>query len=119
MILNAHTDCIFCDIVSLKSKAEILYQDDQVTAFRDIYPVAPVHILVVPNKHIVSVEDMSLEDTLLIGKIVMIAKQLAKNEGINERGYRLVLNNGYEGGQRVFHLHLHLIGGKKLAMLIG
>ncbi|HWS23662.1 MAG TPA: histidine triad nucleotide-binding protein [Anaerolineales bacterium] len=112
-------NCIFCAIVSGKAKGEILYQDELITAFRDIYPVAPIHILIVPNKHIVSVENLTTEDESLIGKMVLVAKKLAKSEGINESGYRLVTNTGYEGGQRVFHLHLHLIGGKKLAMVIG
>jgi len=112
-------NCIFCAIISGKAQGEILYQDEQITAFRDKYPVAPVHILIVPNKHIVSLENLTVEDESLIGKMVLVSKKLAKSEGINESGYRLVANTGYEGGQRVFHLHLHLIGGKKLGIVIG
>ncbi len=107
-------DCLFCKIVAKELPGDILYQDDQVTAFRDIYPAAPVHILIVPNKHIHSVNEISEEDVALIGHMHIIAKKMAEKEGIAERGYRLIINTGKEGGQVVFHIHLHLLGGKNL-----
>ena len=108
-------DCIFCKIVADKSPAEILYRDDLVTAFRDIHPAAPVHILIVPNKHIPSIKELTEEDESLIGHLHLVAKQIAVEEGIADKGYRLITNTGHDGGQVVYHLHLHLIGGKALA----
>ncbi len=107
-------DCIFCKIIAKEIPAEILYSDERVTAFRDIEPAAPVHILVVPNKHIPSMNEVEEEDEKLIGHLLTVAKKLAVEEGIAERGYRLTVNVGKEGGQVVYHLHLHLIGGKPL-----
>lgn len=111
---SAMSECIFCQIISGKSPAKILYQDDQVTAFRDIHPAAPIHILVVPNKHISSVNEMTQEDEALIGKLFSAARDLAAQEGIEHSGYRLVVNTGPNAGQAVFHLHLHLLGGMKM-----
>ena len=107
-------DCIFCKIIAKEIPGELLYQDERVTAFRDIQPAAPVHILIVPNKHIPSMNEATVEDEALLGYMQLIAQKLAKEEGIAERGYRLVTNTGKEGGQVVLHLHLHLLGGKKL-----
>ena len=107
-------DCIFCKIIAKEIPGELLYQDDLVTAFRDIQPAAPVHILIVPNKHIPSINEATSEDEALIGHLHTVAQKLAVKEGIDERGYRLVINTGDEGGQVVYHLHLHLLGGKKL-----
>jgi histidine triad (HIT) family protein len=104
--------CIFCDIISGKSPAKILHHDDLVTAFRDIHPITSMHILIVTNRHIDSVNELEPEDESLVGHMVMVAKQLAKQEGIAERGYRLIINTGVHGGQSVFHLHLHLVGGR-------
>jgi histidine triad (HIT) family protein len=104
--------CIFCDIISGKSPAKILHRDDLVTAFRDIHPIPSMHILIVTNRHIDSVNELEPEDESLVGHMVMVAKQLAKQEGIAEHGYRLIINTGAHGGQSVFHLHLHLIGGR-------
>src|SRR5215510_14384131 len=101
--------CIFCKIVSEEAKATIVYRDEQVTAFRDIHPVAPTHILIVPNKHIESVSALEPEDEPLIGYLFSIAKQLANKEGISKGGYRMITNTGLNGGQTVLHLHLHLI----------
>ncbi len=103
--------CIFCKIITGESPAQILFHDDLVTAFRDIHPIASTHILIVTNRHIESVNELEPEDESLVGHMVMVAKQLAKQEGIAERGYRLIINTGVHGGQSVFHLHLHLIGG--------
>ncbi len=111
--------CIFCKIIRQESAGEILYQDDQVTAFRDIHPVAPVHILIVPNKHIESVNQVGPEDEPVLGHIFSVAKTLAEQEGIQENGYRLIVNNGPHANQVVFHLHLHLIGGQRLRYPMG
>ena len=111
--------CVFCRIVSDEAKATIVYRDDQVTAFRDIHPVAPTHILIVPNKHIASVNGLSSEDEQLIGHLVTTAGKLAREEGIDKSGYRLITNTGADGGQTVFHLHLHLIGGQRMRHPMG
>jgi len=111
--------CIFCKIVSNEAKAEIVYRDEQVTAFRDIHPVAPTHILIVPNKHIESASALTVEDEQLMGHIVTTAAKLAKEEGIDKGGYRLITNTGVDGGQTMFHLHLHLIGGQRMRHPMG
>jgi histidine triad (HIT) family protein len=113
------TACIFCNIIARKSPAKIVYQDEQATAFRDIHPVAPTHILVVPNQHITSVSEMTAEDETLVGHLFSIARQLAKDEGIDQNGYRLIINNGPHAGQAVFHLHLHIIGGQRMHFPMG
>jgi len=112
-------DCIFCQIASGKIPGEILYQDEEVIAFRDINPVAPTHLIIIPRKHIPSLAHLSEAESPLIGHMVNIANQLAKGEGISESGYRLAINCGKEGGQLVPHLHLHLIGGRKLSNALG
>ena len=112
-------DCIFCQIAADKVPTEIIYQDETVIAFRDIHPIAPTHLLIIPKRHISSLTHLSEEDLPLIGHIVNIANQLAKKEGIAESGYRLVINCGKEGGQLVPHLHLHLLGGRKLSDKLG
>jgi histidine triad (HIT) family protein len=111
--------CIFCKIVSKEAKAEIVYRDDQVTAFRDIHPVAPTHILLVPNKHIESVGTLGTEDEQLMGHIFTVARKLAEDERIDKGGYRLITNTGANGGQTVFHLHVHLIGGQRMRYPMG
>ncbi len=112
-------DCIFCQIVAGKVPSKILYQDEEVIAFRDINPVAPVHLLIIPKKHIPSLAHLSEAESSLIGHMVNIANQLAKGEGISGSGYRLAMNCGEEGGQLVPHLHLHLLGGRKLSDTLG
>ena len=109
-------NCIFCKIIAKEIPGELLYQDNLVTAFRDIQPAAPIHILIVPNKHIPSINEVAPEDEALIGHLHLVAQKLALEEGIAERGYRLVINTGDEGGQVVYHLHMHLMGGKKLSI---
>jgi histidine triad (HIT) family protein len=104
--------CIFCQIISGKAPSTILLRDSLVTAFRDTHPIASTHILVVPNRHIDSLNDIEAGDAELLGHMVLVAKQLARQEGIAEKGYRLIINTGAHAGQSVFHLHLHLIGGK-------
>jgi len=111
--------CIFCKIVQNEAPANIVYRDGQVTAFRDIHPAAPTHILIVPNRHIDSVNDLRPEDEALIGHLHTVAGQLAKQEGIAESGYRLITNTGPNAGQTVFHLHLHLLGGGQMKFKMG
>ncbi len=107
-------DCVFCKIVTGEAPATILYADEQVTAFYDIHPITPVHILVVPNRHFESLNEVGEEDAALLGHLIVVAKQLAFDYGLDQRGYRLVINTGPEAGQSVFHLHLHLIGGRRM-----
>jgi histidine triad (HIT) family protein len=113
------SSCIFCQIVAGKSPSHMLYQDERVSAFRDLHPVAPTHVLVVPNQHIASVNDLAPEDETLVGYLFTVARQVARQEGINETGYRLIVNTGPHGGQVVFHLHLHLIGGQRMRFPMG
>lgn len=112
-------DCIFCQIVAGKIPSELLYQDDDVLAFRDINAQAPTHILIIPRKHIPALAQISETDLSLIGQMVAVANRLAKEAGILEAGYRLVINCGEGGGQLVPHLHMHLLGGKRLSDKIG
>ncbi len=111
------SDCIFCKIIKGEIPGTNVYQDEHVTAFRDINPAAPTHILIVPNKHIESVNFIIPDDEALIGKLFAVAKQLAEKEEISENGYRLVVNTGAEAGQTVFHLHMHLLGGRPMRAL--
>lgn len=110
-------DCIFCRIISGEIKSEILYQDDEVIAMRDINPQAPTHILIVPKAHIPSLAQISADHEVLMGHIVHVAAELARSEGIATSGYRLVINSGPDSGQEVPHLHLHLLGGRALGRL--
>ncbi len=108
-------DCVFCQIVAGKIPSKTLYQDEEVIAFRDINPMAPTHLLIIPKRHIPSLAHLSDAETPLIGHMVKITNQLAKEEGILESGYRLVISCGEEGGQVVPHLHMHLLGGRRLS----
>ena len=112
-------DCIFCQIIAGKIPSEILYQDEQVIAFRDIHPIASTHLIIIPKRHIPSLTHLSEEDLPLMGYMVNIANQLAKREGVSESGYRLAINCGKQGGQLVPHLHMHLIGGRRLSDTLG
>jgi histidine triad (HIT) family protein len=109
---------IFSEIINGKRAADIVYQDEQVTAFRDINPLAPVHILIVPNKEIPTVNDVRPRDEPLIGHIFSVAKIIAEREGIAEDGYRLLVNCNRHGGQEIFHLHVHLVGGRFLGPML-
>src|SRR5687767_3630125 len=111
--------CVFCKIVSNDVQATMVYRDEQVTAFRDMHPVAPTHILIVPNKHIESVGVLEAEDEQLVGHLFTVARKLAEEEGISNGGYRLITNTGANGGQTVFHLHVHLIGGQRMRYPMG
>jgi histidine triad (HIT) family protein len=112
-------DCIFCNIAAGKIPADIVYQDDEVLAFRDIHPQAPVHLLVIPKKHYTALTDLAEEDKMLMGHMITVANQLAGQEGIANSGYRLVVNCGRQGGQLVPHLHLHILGGRQLSGQLG
>lgn len=111
-------DCLFCKIIKKEIPSKVVYEDDTVLAFRDIKPVAPVHILVIPKKHIGSLVELTNEDEAIVGKIYTIINKIAKQEGIAEKGFRVIVNCGEDGGQEVKHLHFHLLGGKKLGTKI-
>ena len=117
--METSDDCIFCQIIARKRTAEIVYQDNKITAFKDIHPLTPVHILITPNKHIESIAEISTSDEALIGNLFIIARQLAAQFGVDKSGYRLVINNGKDAGQSIPHLHLHLIGGKPMPVRFG
>ncbi|MSQ41141.1 MAG: histidine triad nucleotide-binding protein [Dehalococcoidia bacterium] len=101
--------CVFCRIVEGKEPAQVVYQDEEVFAFKDIHPRAPVHILIIPKRHIASAKDLSQEDATLMGRLLLAANRVAEQLGL--QGYRELIQVGREGGQTVFHLHLHLLGG--------
>jgi histidine triad (HIT) family protein len=113
-IEEGKVDCVFCQIVDGKIPGDIVYQDEEVLAFRDINPRAPVHLLIIPKKHFASLNQLTEKEMLLMGRMIGVARQLAEREGVSESGYRLVVNCGEEGGQLVLHLHLHLLGGRQL-----
>lgn len=112
------TDCIFCQIVAGQAPARMVHQDDLVTAFWDIRPVAPVHILVVPNRHYDSLREMGDADGPVLGRIVQVANQIARQEGIDRSGYRFIVNVGPDAGQIVYHVHFHLLGGRSLGPMV-
>jgi histidine triad (HIT) family protein len=112
-------ECIFCKIVAGTAEAGIIHRDEQVTAFRDRHPAAPTHILIVPNRHIDSLNALAEADAPLVGHMFIVARQLAAQAGIDKGGYRLIINTGTHGGQTVFHLHLHLMGGHAMRHAIG
>ena len=111
-------DCIFCKIIKGEVPSTKVYEDDEILAFRDISPVTPVHVLVIPKKHITSLVDLKPEDEAVIGRIYTVINKIAKQEGILEKGYRVIVNCGEDGGQVVKHIHFHLLGGKKLGVKI-
>ena len=111
--------CVFCRLVAGEIPSEILYQDEDFFAFRDVHPQAPKHIVIIPRIHVVSVAELVEQQQELVGGLIILAKNLAKQEGMAESGYRLVINCGHEGGQVVPHLHLHLLGGRKLSDQLG
>lgn len=109
---------IFAKIIRGEIPSDTVYQDDLVTAFRDINPLAPTHILIVPNKVIPTVNDLTEADEQTAGRMLLVAKKLAEQEGIAETGYRLIINCNRHGGQEVFHLHMHLLGGRPLGRIL-
>jgi histidine triad (HIT) family protein len=109
------SDCLFCGIVEGTIKANIVYQNDLVVAFNDIGPKAPVHVLIIPRKHIVGVLDVTVDDGAVIAEIFQVAARLARDFGIADSGFRVVVNSGPDSGQSVFHLHYHLLGGRQMS----
>ncbi|MDD3364414.1 MAG: histidine triad nucleotide-binding protein [Syntrophomonas sp.] len=107
-------DCLFCKIISKIIKTDIVYEDDRLLAIKDINPAAPVHLLIIPKIHVASLNEVGIGDVELLGHIQLLASRLAEESGVSERGYRLVNNCGEWGGQSVFHLHYHLLGGKQM-----
>jgi histidine triad (HIT) family protein len=112
-------DCIFCKIAAGEMDTEFLYEDDAVVAFADISPMAPVHALIVPKKHVANVDEAGPEDRELLGHMIHAAQKLARDLGVSESGYRLVINTGAGAGQTVPHLHMHLLGGRLLEPRLG
>src|SRR5690242_10195890 len=108
------SDCIFCKIVQGEIPSTVVFQNDEIMAFRDINPVAPTHVLIVPRQHITSTADIDEQTVSLVGRMVQVAAQIARSENVETSGYRLITNTGPDSGQIVNHLHLHLLGGRKL-----
>ncbi len=106
-------DCLFCRIAAHQSPADIEYEDDDIVAFKDIYPKAPIHVLIVPRRHIPSLMAAAQPDVDLLGRCLLVARHLGEATGFSERGYRVALNCGPEGGQVVGHLHLHFLAGRR------
>lgn len=112
------SDCIFCKIINKEIPSKIVYEDDDILAFEDINPLAKVHILLIPKKHIATAADLQPEDAAVIGKIYLVAKAIAEEKGMAEDGYRIVNNCKAFGGQEVYHIHFHLLGGEKLGLFV-
>lgn len=112
-------DCIFCKIINREIPSKVVYEDEKIIAFEDINPQAPYHILLVPKKHLATLLEISEEDKELIGHLFLIANQIAKDKGIAKRGFRVIVNCNEEGGQKIFHLHFHLLGGRRLSDAMG
>ena len=108
-------ECVFCRIVAGELPSDTLYQDEQVMAFRDINPLAPTHVLIIPKRHIGSLAELSDDEAQIIGRMAGVANKIAREEGIAGKGYRLVVSSGEDGGQVVPHLHMHLLGGRRLS----
>lgn len=109
------SNCLFCRIVAGEVPAKIVREDEETIAFRDIQPRAPTHVLVIPKRHIASVDAMQDEDAPTVGSLYLAAREIARDEGIADSGYRLVINNGADAGQSVHHIHLHVLGGRELS----
>ncbi|TAN50726.1 MAG: histidine triad nucleotide-binding protein [Methylococcaceae bacterium] len=108
------TDCLFCKMVARQIQPAVVYETEQVLAFRDIHPKAPTHVLVIPKKHLPTLNDLAAEDTALAGELLQAVKIVAEQEGLAQSGYRTVINCNGHAGQEVFHLHLHVLGGRTL-----
>jgi histidine triad (HIT) family protein len=111
-------ETIFSRIVRREIPADIVYQDETVTAFRDIRPQAPVHVLIIPNRLIPTVNDIDEDDEAVLGHLFTVAREVARQEGIADEGYRLIINCGRNGHQEVFHLHMHLMGGRRMGRMV-
>ena len=108
-------DCLFCKMVSGEIAPDIVFENEDVLAFRDMNPQAPLHVLVIPKTHIATVNDLTAEDAALVGKLNLAAQQIAADEGVAEPGYRMVMNCNPEAGQSVYHIHLHVLGGRPMS----
>jgi histidine triad (HIT) family protein len=108
------SDCLFCKIIAGDIPSNEVYSDDDVYAFHDINPAAPTHVLIIPKKHLTDIDEASLEDTALLGKLLLKANEIASSLGLAQEGFRYVINTGKDGGQTVFHLHMHILGGRAL-----
>lgn len=108
------SDCLFCKIVAGEIKPAVVYENDYVLAFRDIHPQAPTHVLIVPKRHIATLDDLSPDDLAISGELLLAASRVAAQEGLSEDGYRTVINCRAHGGQEVYHLHLHVLGGRRM-----
>ena len=106
------SDCLFCGIVEGRVKGDIVYRDESIIAFKDVRPQAPVHILVVPRKHVATILDLEPGDSAVVGQIFLVIARLAREQGIAESGFRVVVNSGAQAGQSVFHVHFHLLGAR-------
>lgn len=106
--------CLFCKIASSELPADIIYEDNELIAFRDINPQAPTHALLIPKRHIATIDDTDAQDEQLLGRMMLTAKKIAKQEGLSDAGYRLVFNVNRGGGQEVYHIHLHILGGRQM-----
>ena len=115
----AELDCIFCKIVLGETPAQKVFQDEWVTAFRDIHPLAPVHILIIPNLHLINTNDLKPEHAVMAARMLTVVPELARQEGIAESGYRLIMNTGLDGNQIVMHMHMHLLGGNRMQHPMG
>jgi len=107
-------NCIFCKMAKGEIQPDVVYDDDEILAFRDLNPQAPTHVLVIPKRHISTLNDLEAADAALTGRLMLVAKKVAEQDGIAERGYRTVMNCNAEAGQSVFHIHLHLLGGRRM-----
>jgi histidine triad (HIT) family protein len=108
------SDCLFCGIVEGRVKGDIVYRDESIVAFRDIRPQAPVHILIVPRKHVATILELDASDAAVMGQIFLVINKLAREQDIAASGFRVVVNSGADAGQSVFHVHFHLLGGRPL-----
>ena len=112
--MEDNKNCIFCKIIEKKIDSDIIFEDDDLIVIKDIRPKARVHLLVMPKKHIKNYNEVQVEDTELLGKLMFTAKKMAKKMGIDESGYKIVINTNKEGGQIIYHLHIHVLGGEPL-----
>jgi len=108
------SDCVFCKIVAGEIPARVLFEDDQVLAFEDLHPQAPQHLLVIPKKHIATLNELTAEDAPVIGHMARVAAQIARDRGFSDDGYRTVMNCNEQGGQTVYHIHMHVLGGRAM-----
>jgi histidine triad (HIT) family protein len=108
------TECLFCRMVAGEIQPDMVYEDDEIMAFRDVNPQAPTHVLVIPKRHIATTNDLQPDDAELVGRMVLVAGKVAVDDGVDERGYRVLLNCNREAGQSVFHIHLHVLGGRPM-----